>query len=155
MGELRRETDIVNQKSLREAEFFSNQVGVINLIKGDSPYKYAVFYRAKDLLLRFGENTDYVNYGFWSDGESTIDPSHALVRYVAGKLRLLPTDVLLNVGSGVGQPDVDIPRYLRLYQLGKLNLEGLITHRRRLDEINEAVEIVRDGQVGRCVISMG
>ena len=56
--------------------------------------------------------------------------------------------------GGSSQPDGDIPRYLQLYRLGKLNLEGLITHRRRLDEINEAVAIVRDGQVGRCVISM-
>jgi len=56
--------------------------------------------------------------------------------------------------GGDTQPDVDIPRYIQLYKLGKLKLDEQITHRYRLDEINEAMEVVRKGEAGRCVISM-
>ena len=61
------------------------------------------------------------------------------------------------VGShgGETQPDVDIPRYILLYKLGKLKLDELITHRYRLEQINEAIAQVRSGEAGRCVISMG
>lgn len=60
------------------------------------------------------------------------------------------------IGSHGGdtRPDVDIPRYIRLYELGKLNLADQITHRFSLDEINEAIEVVRSGQAGRCVVGM-
>jgi Zn-dependent alcohol dehydrogenase len=59
---------------------------------------------------------------------------------------------IFGVHGGDTQPDVDIPRYLQLYRLGKLKLDEQITHRYRLHEINEAVEQVRKGEVGRCVI---
>lgn len=60
------------------------------------------------------------------------------------------------IGSHGGdtQPDVDIPRYIELYRRGKLKLDEQITDRYCLDEINEAVNMVRKGLVGRCVISM-
>lgn len=60
------------------------------------------------------------------------------------------------VGSHGGDtnPDVDIPRYLKLYQAGKLNLDPLITHRFPLESINDAIDAMRAGQVGRCVIQM-
>jgi len=62
------------------------------------------------------------------------------------------------IGSHGGDtvPDIDIPRYYDLYKLGKLRLDELITNRFQLNEINQAVEMVRDGKVcGRCVIEMG
>jgi hypothetical protein len=52
------------------------------------------------------------------------------------------------------QQDLDIPRYIRLCQAGKMRLDGLITHEFGLDQINEAIEVVRSGEAGRCVISM-
>ena len=56
--------------------------------------------------------------------------------------------------GGDTRPDVDIPRYLRLYKLGKLKLREQITHRFQLGEINQAVDVVREGQAGRCVVSL-
>lgn len=56
--------------------------------------------------------------------------------------------------GGETNPDVDIPRYIRLYQSGKLQLKELITHRCSLDEINAAVALVQKGDAGRCVIKM-
>jgi S-(hydroxymethyl)glutathione dehydrogenase/alcohol dehydrogenase len=61
------------------------------------------------------------------------------------------------IGSHGGgtQPDLDIPRYLGLYKQGKLKLDEQITHRYPLDNINEALDAVRRGEAGRCLISMG
>jgi len=60
------------------------------------------------------------------------------------------------IGSHGGdtRPDVDIPRYVQLFELGRLKLTEQITHRFSLDEINKAVETVRSGTAGRCVIAM-
>ena len=56
--------------------------------------------------------------------------------------------------GGETRPDVDIPRYLRLYELGKLKLREQITHRFNLDDINQAVDVVRNGEAGRCIVSL-
>jgi S-(hydroxymethyl)glutathione dehydrogenase/alcohol dehydrogenase len=62
--------------------------------------------------------------------------------------------VLTGCEGGHTYPTIDIPRYLRLYQKGKLQLDGQITHRFPLDEINKALDTVRNGDAGRCVITM-
>ena len=56
--------------------------------------------------------------------------------------------------GGETRPDVDIPRYLRLYDKGKLKLDQQITHRFTLDDINQAVDVVRNGEAGRCVVAL-
>jgi len=56
--------------------------------------------------------------------------------------------------GGETDPNADIPRYLKLYRDGKLKLDSLITHRYKLDEINQAIDRVRSGDCGRCVIDM-
>lgn len=60
------------------------------------------------------------------------------------------------VGShgGGARPGIDIPRYLALYRLGKLKLDELVTHRFNLDQVNDAVHVVREGSAGRCVLTM-
>jgi S-(hydroxymethyl)glutathione dehydrogenase / alcohol dehydrogenase len=58
------------------------------------------------------------------------------------------------VHGGDTKPDVDIPRYLQLYQRGCLKLQEQITHRYPLEQVNEAVAQVRDGKAGRCVLMM-
>ena len=55
--------------------------------------------------------------------------------------------------GGETMPDVDIPRYIRLYKHGRLKLDELITHRYSLHDINEAVETAREGKTsGRCLV---
>jgi S-(hydroxymethyl)glutathione dehydrogenase/alcohol dehydrogenase len=57
--------------------------------------------------------------------------------------------------GGDAQPAEDIPRYLRLYKSGKLALDELVTERYTLDEINTAIERMKNGQaVGRCLITL-
>jgi S-(hydroxymethyl)glutathione dehydrogenase/alcohol dehydrogenase len=62
--------------------------------------------------------------------------------------------VLAGCEGGHTYPTSDIPRYLRLYQKGKLDLAGQITHRFPLDEINKALDTVRSGNAGRCLLTM-
>lgn len=57
--------------------------------------------------------------------------------------------------GGEAVPERDIPRYLKLFQQGRLHLEELITQRFTLDQINEALSGMRSGEIsGRCVIRM-
>ena len=59
------------------------------------------------------------------------------------------------VGShgGSSVPNIDIPRYMRLINSGKLNLSEFITETYTLDTINTAIERMRSGEsTGRCCI---
>jgi S-(hydroxymethyl)glutathione dehydrogenase/alcohol dehydrogenase len=62
--------------------------------------------------------------------------------------------VLTGCEGGHTDPTTDIPRYLSLYRAGKLKLDGLVTHRRPLAEINAALDQVRSGEAGRCIVNM-
>ncbi len=61
--------------------------------------------------------------------------------------------VLTGSHGGDAVPDVDIPRYIKLINAGKMTLDGLITHEFGLDDVNEALDLFRSGESGRCVIS--
>jgi S-(hydroxymethyl)glutathione dehydrogenase/alcohol dehydrogenase len=56
--------------------------------------------------------------------------------------------------GGQTDPAVDIPRYLRLFAEGRLSLAPQITHRFAFEEINRALDTVRSGEAGRCVLEM-
>lgn len=62
--------------------------------------------------------------------------------------------VLRGSHGGDAEPHLEIPRYARLVQNGKLQLDGLITHEFKLAQINEAIEVVRGGDAGRVLVSM-
>jgi len=50
---------------------------------------------------------------------------------------------------------VDMPKLLRLWKAGKLDLEGMITRRMKLDEVNEAFRAMQAGEVVRSVLDIG
>ena len=54
------------------------------------------------------------------------------------------------LGSAV--PARDIPRYIELYRAGRLPVDKLITHRLKLDQINEGFDRLADGNAVRQVI---
>jgi S-(hydroxymethyl)glutathione dehydrogenase/alcohol dehydrogenase len=58
------------------------------------------------------------------------------------------------VGSMYGGADVrtDFNRFLRLYKAGRLDLEGMISRRIKLDEVNDALSCMGDADVIRQVI---
>ena len=62
--------------------------------------------------------------------------------------------VLTGSHGGSAEPDVDIPRYIRLLQAGKFKLAGLVTHEFKLDQINEAIALVKSGDAGRVLVAM-
>ena len=62
--------------------------------------------------------------------------------------------VLMDSQGGLTDPSVDIPNYLKLYKSGRLNLDDLITHRFKLEEVNEAMSMAYSGKAVRCVLEM-
>jgi S-(hydroxymethyl)glutathione dehydrogenase/alcohol dehydrogenase len=62
--------------------------------------------------------------------------------------------ILTGSEGGDSEPHNDIPRYIRLVQARKFNLDGLVTHEFRLEQINEAIALVRAGEAGRVVVAM-
>lgn len=51
-------------------------------------------------------------------------------------------------------PSYHIPRFIRLQQKGHFDLTGMITHTFGLSDINTAIDMMRRGDVLRCVIDM-
>lgn len=49
----------------------------------------------------------------------------------------------------------DMPRILDLYKQGKLDIDGLVTKRYQFDEINEAFDTLKSGEVARSVLAIG
>ena len=62
--------------------------------------------------------------------------------------------VLTGSHGGGAEPHIDIPRYIGLMQAGKFSLTGLVTHEFKLDQINEAIAVVRSGNAGRVLVAM-
>jgi S-(hydroxymethyl)glutathione dehydrogenase / alcohol dehydrogenase len=62
--------------------------------------------------------------------------------------------VLTGSHGGDSVPHVDIPRLIRLSQVGRISFDGLITHEFPLDEINAALDLVRSGNAGRVVLKI-
>lgn len=62
--------------------------------------------------------------------------------------------ILKGSHGGSSEPHIDIPRYIRLMKTGKLKLDGLITHEFSLDNINEAIQLVKSGGAGRVLVRM-
>lgn len=76
----------------------------------------------------------------------------ALVLYdIAGDFK---GKTLMDSTGGNTDPNNDIPRYLGYYKYGILKLDELITHRFPLDQVNEALDVVRSGVAGRVILEM-
>jgi S-(hydroxymethyl)glutathione dehydrogenase/alcohol dehydrogenase len=63
--------------------------------------------------------------------------------------------VLTGSEGGSSHPDTDIPKLVRLAEAGKLTGNGLVSKRYGLDQINDAIDDLRNGSVaGRSVVWM-
>ena len=57
--------------------------------------------------------------------------------------------------GGETNPTEDIPRYMKMFDSGKLALAPLITNEFPLENINKAIDMMRSGEMaGRCIIKM-
>lgn len=68
---------------------------------------------------------------------------------------ILMNKTLAGTIFGSCNPRADIARLARLYQTGQLQLDEMITRRYTLDEINDAYDDLRNGQIVRGIIDFG
>lgn len=61
---------------------------------------------------------------------------------------------LIGTSGGETKPDVDIPRYWKLYLTGQFRLDKLVTHVYDLNKINQAIDEMERGETGRTLIKM-
>jgi S-(hydroxymethyl)glutathione dehydrogenase/alcohol dehydrogenase len=61
---------------------------------------------------------------------------------------------IVGTWGGETQPDRDIPIYVDLYLSGALKLDAISTASYRLEQINEALDDLEQGRVGRALIDM-
>jgi S-(hydroxymethyl)glutathione dehydrogenase/alcohol dehydrogenase len=63
--------------------------------------------------------------------------------------------VLKGSEGGQCQPARDIPRLVRLAEAGRISYDGIVTHEFPLDEINDALDLMRSGKSGRILLNIG
>src|SRR5262249_4212939 len=63
--------------------------------------------------------------------------------------------VLKGSEGGQCQPARDIPRLVRLAEAGKINYDGIVTDTFSLEQINDALDLMRSGQSGRILLNIG
>jgi len=61
---------------------------------------------------------------------------------------------ILGTHIGGATPALDVPKLATLLAAGKLDLATMVTHRFRLEQINEAIALVSSGEAGRVVIEL-
>jgi len=129
----------------------------------------------EDAVARIGELTNGrgVDYSVEASGLcEVIESAFEAVRRGGGlcvfashpefgkKIRIDPFDLISGKqirGSwgGACDPDIDIPRFARLYLEGRLPLERLLSRRYRLDEVNEALDDLEARRVARPLLDFG
>ncbi|MFC2017782.1 alcohol dehydrogenase catalytic domain-containing protein [Chloroflexota bacterium] len=59
---------------------------------------------------------------------------------------------VVGVGAGFMKSGYDLPRYVDLYMRGELPMDKLVTHHFKLEDINQAVEVLEKGECIKAVI---
>lgn len=62
--------------------------------------------------------------------------------------------VLKGSEGGHCKPDRDIPRLVRLAEAGKISYDGIVTDEFSLDDINDALDLMRSGKGGRILLNI-
>ena len=113
-----------------------------------------------------------VDYAFEAIGtKRTVEQGWAMLRPrgVATVIGMLPADQRVEIpgfdllaekklqGTSMGsnQFRLDMPRFIDFYLAGRLKLDALISHRTKLDTINDAMAALRTGEVARQVFVFG
>ncbi len=143
-------------------------------LAGEFGATHLVNVRAEDPLSRIRQivGQQGLDYAVEASGRtSTIEQAFGAVRKNGGlcvfashpaageRISLDPHDLISGkqirgTWGGESHPDEDIPRIVDLYRQGALPLEKLIARRYRLDEINEALEDLERGVVGRPLLEL-
>jgi S-(hydroxymethyl)glutathione dehydrogenase / alcohol dehydrogenase len=90
----------------------------------------------------------YIIAGWFKPGESVeIKNANHLFGGIEGK-------TIKATQGGKFSPSKDVPRYIKLYQDGLLDIDNLISHHTTLDNINDAIELMRSGKANRIIIDL-
>ena len=89
----------------------------------------------------------YIMVGQPKPGESI--ELHAALHLFGGEGKMIKA-----TQGGKFSPSKDILKYVALHKAGVLDISGIITHTKKLNAINDVVDLVRKGQAGRVIIKM-
>lgn len=81
-------------------------------------------------------------------------PSQGIMMHTARHMFEGSGKMIRATQGGAFNPATDIPRYTSLWRSGQLKLDGIISHRLSLAQINEGIELVKNGQAGRVMLEM-
>lgn len=81
-------------------------------------------------------------------------PSQGIMMHTARHMFEGSGKMIRATQGGAFNPATDIPRYVSLWRSGQLKLDGIISHRLPLSDINQGIDLVRNGQAGRIMIEM-
>lgn len=133
----------VAQKNLSEELERAFGIRNIDVIIETSGNKHA-FENTLPLLSGTGR---YILVGQPKPGESIeIKNAHHLFEGVGKTIKATQ--------GGRFSPSSEIPRYVKFHEAGVLSIDHIITHRFKLRDINQAIDLVREGQAGRVIIDM-
>lgn len=116
--------------------------------------------RGVDFAFECVGRADLVRAAIWATrpGGTTVAVGAAPLedKLVIEPLALFTLDEKKLLGCALGSCNAlrDIPRLLDLWRVGRLDLEGLISARRPLSEINEAMQDMREGRGIRTVFEV-
>ena len=82
-----------------------------------------------------------------------VGPATEQVTFSPFELLFSDKTILGSVYGG-GHPERDFPRLIALWKAGRLDLEGMITRRISIEEINDAFDAMKAGEVIRQVIEL-
>jgi S-(hydroxymethyl)glutathione dehydrogenase / alcohol dehydrogenase len=61
---------------------------------------------------------------------------------------------IMSTQGGGFRPSMDIPRFINLWRARHLDFDSIVSHRIGLSEINDGIQLVRNGQAGRIMVMM-
>lgn len=144
-------TDVIESKGVAALSMGANAFGCKNYQDPVGPF---------DVVLDTTGNIDAIAYGM-----DRLAPSGRFIMVGQPKpgehVRIPSARNLFNgdgccikaTQGGGFRPHIDIPRYVALHQSGQLDIDGIVTHRFGLDFINDGIELVKNGQAGRVMIT--
>ena len=83
-------------------------------------------------------------------------PPESEVRLLSPAKMWTPNGRVFKVSQGGNtSPDLDIPRYIKMYEAGIFAIDKIITHKFSLDQTEEAFGVMLNGEAGRVMIHIG
>lgn len=135
---------------------------LINMRKqpdGKSMVKSILGKDGADVVIDNTGNTDLINFAYQTAGPSGrvvlvgVPPSGDNISIYSLDLHF--GKKITGSHGGGALPASDIPKYIKLYQNGLLDLDSMITDCFSLRDINEAINIMKQGKsAGRCLIDL-